>query len=73
MKPIVIPASSGMATAAASVTTILVWAAKQFYNVDIPVYVAGAITGIATVLAGHFTVDTPPPAKNLLSEKDLPK
>lgn len=61
MKPIVIPASTTNASLGGAVTIVGVWAAKQFAGVEVPDYVAQAITLIVAVLLGHLTTDSPPP------------
>lgn len=61
MKPIVLPASTTNASLGAAVTILVVWAVKQFGGIEIPDYVAQAITAIVAVALGHFTTDTPPP------------
>ncbi len=59
MSPLVVPGSTANMFAAASATTIIVWAADAFGGVKIPSEVAAAITGLLTLLAGHFTTDVP--------------
>lgn len=60
MRPLVTPASTVNMAAAIFITTIVSWVLKQFAGVEVPEPVAQAFTGICTLLAGHFTHDSPP-------------
>lgn len=60
MNPLVIPASTITTALAGAVTVIVVWATKQFGNIDVPTEVAGAFTTIVAALTCQFTTDTPP-------------
>lgn len=55
-----IPASTITTALAGAVTTIVVWALKQWAQVDTPTEVALSITTIVSTLACHFTQDNPP-------------
>lgn len=59
LKPLVLPASTSLAFFAGAVATILSWALKQWGGVDVPEPIKDAAIVIITVLAGHFTTDSP--------------
>lgn len=59
MNPFILPASTVTTAAAGAVTVIIVWALKQFTNIDVPNEVASAFTTVVSVLAAHFTTDNP--------------
>jgi len=55
LKPI--QQSAQAAALAGGLTIIIVWAARVFAKVEVPVEVGSAITGVVTVLVGHFVDD----------------
>lgn len=63
MKPFVLPASTSIALIAGALATILVWALKQWTNVEVPDQIRDAFIVIVTALGGHFTTDNPTPAE----------
>ena len=56
-----IPNSTLTSWLAGAATVIVVWAAKAFAKIDVPVEVAMAFTTLATVAASHYTTDAPQP------------
>ena len=60
MKPLTIPASTATTALAGAVSTIIVWLIQTYSRVQVPVEVQGAIITVASVLACHYTQDTPP-------------
>lgn len=63
MKPFVLPASTSIALIAGALATILVWALKQWTNVEVPDQIRDAFIVIVTALGGHFTTDNPTPTE----------
>ncbi len=61
MKPLTIPASTATTALAGALTTLIVWALQTWAHVEVPIEVTGALTTIASVIACHYTTDTPAP------------
>jgi hypothetical protein len=59
MKPLVLPASTGLA-ALSGALSILVFMVLKRFGIELSPEEQGAITVVVTVLAGHFTTDSPP-------------
>lgn len=59
MKPIITPASTGMGAIGVMLSTVLVWACKQFAGIDMPAEVGASIGGIVSMVLMHFTKDGP--------------
>lgn len=45
---------------AGSITAILIWAAKQFFGIEIPGEIGGALATVISFIAAYFTQDKKP-------------